>query len=262
VDQQKIVKQIIEESKKIEMILNGELLGKFGELHNVSLENNKLFLKQEIVAKRGYFFDTKKKYALNVISKEGVDVDELVTIGLVTRRSDYPSATKEKVQELLNLIIMSEEFDIKKIRDFVYQCRTEMYKLCERGDKSVGRPATYTKDLNKYIGTIPHHIKAMELWNKCEYDYFTVGSKGYIFRIKGIDLSKAPQKAYNVGANLSDKSKYIALPYEEEKLPDYFILDVGAMMKFSWSDRESELLYPIKNKVFNIAKKDEGVIKF
>ena len=261
-DQQKIIELIIEESRKIENILNGELLGKFGELHNVSPENNKLFLKQEIVARRGYFFDTKKKYALNVVSKEGVNVDELVTIGLVTRRSDYPSATKEKIQELLNLIVMSEDFDIKKIREFVKRSREEMHTLCERGDKTIGRPATYTKDLNKYIGNIPHHIKAMELWNKCEYDYFTVGSKGYIFRIKGLDLSKAPKKAYSIGANLSDKSKYIALPYEEERLPDYFIIDVDAMMKFSWNDRESELLCPIKDEVFNTIQTDEGVIKF
>lgn len=256
-----VVKIIIENSVEIEKLLNENLLKTFGKLHNVLPENNKLFLKQEIVARRGYFFGTKKKYALHVVSKEGVDIDKLDTIGLVTRRSDYPSATKEKISELLNLIVMSENYNVEDIKKYVEDCRKELYTLCKNGDKSIGRPSTYTKPLNKYKGTIPHHIRAMELWNRCEYEYFSPGSKGYLFKIKGIDPQKAPDKAYKIGVVMTDKDKYIALPYEEEKLPSYFIIDVNAMMKFVWNDREKELLSPIYDEVFSPVE-NLGILTF
>lgn len=260
-DREEIVDLIIKESHKIEDLLNNDFLVRFAEMHNIKSENSYLNLKQEIVARWAYFLDTKKKYALHTVSKEGVPVDELETTGLVTRRSDYPSVTKEKVTELLNLLVMSEEYSRKRIKKYVETTEKEIRKMCREGNKGVARPVTYSKPKKNYK-KIPYHIIAMDVWNDCEYEYFVPGTKGYLFNIKGIDTSKAHPKAQKMASKLTDKNKYVALPYEEDELPDYFIIDDEAMMNFAWTDRVSELLAPIEKDVYKRISEDEGIITF
>ncbi|MCK5018747.1 MAG: hypothetical protein KAS32_16920, partial [Candidatus Peribacteraceae bacterium] len=57
-----IIKLILDESKKLQDVLNFSFLTKFAEMHNINPDNNKFFAKQEVVAKRGYFMPVKKKY--------------------------------------------------------------------------------------------------------------------------------------------------------------------------------------------------------
>lgn len=260
-EQNKIVETILEESAKLEDVLNNQLIKDFGKLHNIAPEHNILSLKQEVVARWGYFLEAKKKYALHIISKKGVPIDELDTKGLVTRRSDYPSITKEKISELLDLLVMSEEYNRKRIYDFLEETKKEIKRLCRNKDKGIARPITYTKGEEKYK-KVPFHVLAMHLWNRCEYNYFVPGAKGYLYNIKGIDVRKAHDKAKNVARALTDKDKYIALPYEEDALPEYFIVDEEAMMNFAWNNREQELLSPITKNIYKRMDEDEGIIRF
>jgi len=45
------IELILNESKKLQKVLNDDLLIKFAKLHNINQENSRFSLKQEIVAK-------------------------------------------------------------------------------------------------------------------------------------------------------------------------------------------------------------------
>ena len=55
--EKKVIDLIINESKKLQDVLNNELLDKFIKLHNIPKERSKFFAKQEIVEfKKGFPF--------------------------------------------------------------------------------------------------------------------------------------------------------------------------------------------------------------
>jgi len=254
VDEQKIVSKILEESKRIQSTLNDVFLKEFGRMHGVDDNENFLELKQEVVAKRAYFLDVKKKYALWIVNREGVPVQEPDLKGLITRRSDYPSITKEGITELVNLLIKGEKVSFKKIRKYKDKKTIEIEDLIKMGDKRIARPVAFTKPLDEYK-VIPSHVNGMLLWNNLVYEYFVPGTRGYQFKIKGIDPYKAPESVKN---NLHyfnlKKNNNVVLPAEEEKLPDYFIINFEGSLKFAWEDRVNEFLDPVIHRVDNKRK--------
>jgi hypothetical protein len=73
-----------------------------------------------------------------------------------------------------------------------------------------------------------------------------------LFKLKGIDLEKAPD---NVRANYDKyflkkgtKLEIIVIPEEMEYIPNYYIIDVKSMVDFSWNDRYNLLLEPLLTK--------------
>jgi hypothetical protein len=248
--EENIIKLILSEMDDITEVLNSSFMKEFGNLRNIKSENNILSLKQEIIARWGYFLNVKKKYALHLINKEGINTDKLETKGLITRRSDYPALTKKKIGDILDMLVMKDSVNTREIREFVLKTEAEMKELCLAGRKEVARPVSFSKEKEEYK-KIPTQILGMELWNVCEYDYFVPGTKGYLFKILSIDQSKAPKKALGMSSRMTDKNKCVVLPYEEEQLPDYFVIDVDSMMDFCWTSRVNELLEPISNLVFS-----------
>ena len=239
---------ILSESKKIEDVLNKDLLKTFGILHNIGDEFNLFRLKQEVIAKKGLFLDIKKKYALHIINKEGVPVDKLFIKGLVTERADYPSMTRKKIKQIVDMILKTENTNFTELATFIETSKIEIEELCKKRTKESAQPVKYNKAEYKKV---PWQVLAMELWNKTMYNYFVPGTKGYLFRIKGIDLSSCPESvSKQMDYIYSKKVKYIAIPIEEEVLPEFFDLDLKAMMKFCWYDRIDEILKPIENMVY------------
>lgn len=241
------IQLILDESKKIQDVLNNDLLNEFAKLHNIPSDYNRFYAKQEIIAKNAYFLGVKKKYALWIVNNEGVPCKELNLKGLVTRRSDYPSITRERISSVLDLLLKEDKVSFKGIKKFVKDTEQEIHDLILNGSKLVAKPVSFTKDPKSYK-TIPIQIIAMQLWNKLEYNHFVVGSKGYRFKINGIDTFRAPDKIKkNVG--LLKDVKWIVIPYEEEKLPDYYNIDVEGMLEYAWNKRVKELFDPIMYKV-------------
>ena len=247
-DEKELVELIISESKDIERILNIDFMGKYCELHNVDLEHNKLRVKQEVVAKRGYFMSVKKKYALKIVNQEGKWVDECDIKGISSKRSDYPQFTKIKISKLLDLILLEDNISFKKIREFVSDTENEAKLLCISGDKSVARPVSFSRKVNEYK-KVPSHVLGMLLWNDLEYNYFVKGTKGYLYKISGVDLYIAPNGVKRNIHKMNEKHNNIVLPYEEDKLPEHYSINVDAMLDFCWVQRYRELLSPIMNLV-------------
>ena len=252
-------KIILEEAKNLENILNDNLLITFGKLHNIKDEFNLYKLKQEVIAKTGLFLTVKKKYALHIINKEGVVKDELFIKGLVTERSDYPSTTRKRIKEIVDLILRSDSINFSVIRNMIEESRKEIYTLCMKRGIDIAKPVKYNKAEYKKV---PYQVLSMNLWNKLMYDHFVPGAKGYLFRIKGVDFNHdecpdSVREHMNVITEL--RPKYIAIPEEEEVLPNFFIMDMNAMMEFCWDKRIKEILEPIDTMVYSHKKSDEVI---
>ena len=61
-----------------------------------------------------------------------------------------------------------------------------------------------------------------------------------------------------LGVSLNKKNKYVAVPFEEEFLPEYYIIDEKSMIEFAWNKRVDEILLPVKG---NIDKKKHQMVE-
>jgi len=253
----KINETILKESKVIEDVLNNNLLLTFGRMHNIKDDFNLFDIKQEVVASKGYFLDVKKKYCLHITNSEGEEVDELFIRGLITQRSDYPSLTKERLMTIIHMLVEEETPSFVKIKEFIDKTRLEITKLVKEGNITISRPVSYKKNLKDYSAkSLPFQIKAMELWNKAEYQHFMKGTRGYCFSILGIDREKAPQKVKDVFENQSFDR--IAIPQVNgAKLPSYYITDAKSQVEFSWDNRINEFIRPIVKNLYDISTESD-----
>jgi len=261
---EEITGMVLETAKDLENVLNTELLIYFAKAHNIPLDQNRFLLKQEIVARGAYFLNVKKKYCLFITNEEHVELTKpkVDSKGMITRRSDYPSITKERVQQILDMLVASETVDYAKIKKFIDETEKELLILCRNGQKEIARPVTFSKDEESYKKA-PPQIAGMKFWNLCEYAVFVPGTKGYLFKIKGIDYEKSPERIRKLQGQLeSHKMQYIVVPTEEPRLPEYYIIDVDAMLKFAWIDRISELLEPISPHIWHKQDPNAGNFSF
>ena len=78
-----------------------------------------------------------------------------------------------------------------------------------------------------------------------------------MFYISGIDKFKAPSRVLEkLNDYKSKKFGAIAIPYEEDSLPEYYTIDIEKTLKFAWEDRVNELLAPISKQI-ELADKTE-----
>jgi len=230
--------------------LNTKVIPYIIEKHNIPLEKNKLFLKNEFVIRRGLYVSA-KHYANYVISKEGTPMDKIDVKGLDTRRSDYSSITKQYLKEVLDLILKSEVFSIQKVMEYVTEKNKIFAKIINDRKTIIGRPVSFGRKLEEYK-VISQGVKGMCAWNNLEYKMFDVGSRGYLFKIKGVDLEKAPDEVrLNYDKHFLKKGvklELIVVPEEVEIVPNYYIIDNKMMLDFSWRDRYNLLLEPLLTK--------------
>jgi hypothetical protein len=239
--EEELIQIVLKECHKLEDILNKDLLPEFIRMHRANPKYNALKLKQEVLASNAVFF-TKKKYGLFIKNKEGKTVSEFDLKGLVIRRSNFPVYTKEKVQALLDMILKVEKININEIKQFIVDTEKEVIQLCNQNSKLIAGSVNFSKPLSEYKGKPPYQVQAMILWNMLEYRTFAPGTKGYLFRINGIDPMKAPQRILDNMHLIGSKQKYMVLPAEEESLPDYYVCNVAEQLRFVWTDRVKEVL--------------------
>jgi hypothetical protein len=220
--------------------------------HNVDPEFSALELKNELVCSRGLFL-AKKHYVTRVIMNEGKEVDKMNYMGVAIKRSEYPSQTKDFLKELLDIVMKDEKFSMKKVMTFIQGKRTEFRKNIMKRDKTLTKPVSWNKELEDYK-TIHQGVRAMLAWNNIMYNVHQKGVKAYMYWIKGLDYTKAPkdvvERYEKYISTIKTKSKkapldVIAIPDNEEGLPDYFIVNVDAAMKYTFEDRYNLMLEPI-----------------
>jgi len=229
-----------------------EFLNKFMEElvinnHNVPIERNKLRLKNELIIKRGLYLQ-KKRYANYILYKEGHEENKIKAMGLETKRSDFPNYTKKTLDKLLELILKSDKLSINKIQEFAEKSELDIFNKILKGEKVIARPVNWVKKMSTYK-KIPQGVISMNNWNKLMYNTFSQGTKGYMFKIRGIDEFEAPDDFLNrYDREFLSKGKKlteIAIPDEEPHLPKWIIPDVKAMLKFCWQDRYKLMMDPL-----------------
>lgn len=236
----------------IQNFLNGNIMSYIAERHNMTPENSTLELKNELICSRGLFL-AKKHYVLRIIKNEEKKVDKMSYMGIAVKRSDYPSQTKEFLKELLDIIMKDEKFSMAKVMKFIQTNKGKFRKGILAGDKAFARPVSWNKALEDYK-VMAQGVRSMLAWNNIMYEIHQKGSKAYMFWIKGLDYSKASRdviakyEKYLTGVKAKSKKSpldIIAIPDNENKLPDYFIVDVDSAMKFVFENRYNLMLEPI-----------------
>ena len=231
----------------IQKYLNNDIVKNMVLRHSKNIDKNRLVLKNELVIKRGLYL-AKKRYANHIIFKEGVKVDNIKSMGVETKRSDFPSMSKIKLQELIELILKSKEVKFSTLLTFVKGVESQFTKIIKERKKEIARPVSFTKKLKDYK-VISQNITGMLNWNDLEYKVFDVGSRGYLFKLLGIDLEKAPKdvsEKYNKEfISKSRKLTEIVLPDNLDSLPIYYIINEKEMLNFSWIDRYNLMLEPL-----------------
>jgi DNA polymerase elongation subunit (family B) len=241
---------------QIQNYLNNDIIKPIVKRHNVSLEFNKLDLKNELIISRGLFL-AKKRYVIHVVNNEGRKVDEMKYMGLEIKRRDFPSHSKKFLKELIERIIKTKTVSISSLLKFVESQEKEFIKLIKKGSKTIARPVSYGKSIDKYK-VVPQAVRAMEAFNQISYRAHTVGSMGYLFHVNGIDTDKAPNdiiKNYDKFLREGKKLTVVGIPDEELFLPSYYIPNVKAQLKFTFIDRYELLLAPITE-----VNKSEGIL--
>jgi DNA polymerase elongation subunit (family B) len=238
--------------ESIQTFLNKDIMTDLVRRHNIDPEYNALEMKNELICSRGLFL-AKKHYVTRVVVQEGSVVDKMNYMGVAVKRSDYPSQTKEFLKELLDIIMKDEKFSMNKVMNFIKTKRDEFRKNIINGDKTLARPVSWNKELKDYK-VMPQGVRSMMAWNMIQYSVHQKGSRAYMYWIKGLDYTKAPrdiiEKYERHVSTLNAKTKknpmnVIAIPDNEEGLPDYFIIDVDATNKFVFEDRYNLMLEPI-----------------
>jgi len=245
-EKEKTVENITKWCSQIQDFLNKQKIADVVKAHNVPERNNILGLKNELIITRGLFL-AKKRYAVRVISKEGKAVDKIEYVGLEIKRSDYPSMTKEFLKELSELLLKSEKISLRKLFDRIKEKELDFLRLIKNGEKCIARPISFGKDIDDYK-TVPQGVKAMTAWNKLMYNIHKTGAKGYLFHVTGIDYNSAPPELienYEKFKTEGEKLEVIAIPDDEPRLPNYFIININKMLDFSFTKRYELLLKPI-----------------
>jgi DNA polymerase I len=248
----------------LQAIVNDNAMNDIIEYHNGDIINEQHYkFKQEWVAKRAFFLTVKKQYALYLVASEGNLVDKTDYKGLEVERSDYPSLTKQYLDEILKYILKTEEVDFNYIKEFKLEKEQYIKRLILEGNPIVAKPASWSKKLENYK-VVPSQVHAMILWNKTMYEYFNSGSKGYLFDISGLVFENfknmTDSTIQEINQMVLKQKNSVCIPREVDKLPDGFVVNVNSMLEFAWNTRISR----ITDSLFRNVKSDieESILKF
>jgi hypothetical protein len=156
-------------------------------------------LKQEVIAEKAYW-SGKRRYAMYIVNKEGVEIEELEMKGLDIMKSNFPDYFRNFGEELIKSILFSkpkEEID-KFVMDFKNSIQTVEWKklLKPTGLKKMGeyieRKPMAGELFSKLKLKCPVNTKAAIATNDVlrfkglnkQYPEFTIGDKMYIAILK------------------------------------------------------------------------------
>ena len=177
---------------------------------------------RELVADRGLFI-TKKKYAVNIIDKEGKRKDvngktgEIKAMGLDLKRADTPKYVQEFLMEILKMTLggSNRETIVERIKNFKIMLRDQS-SWTKGSPKAVNKLSWYAQQEERAKNgkvNMPGHVRASINWNllrKMNGDKYSQeildGTKVVVCKLK---------------PNLL-KMTSIAYPTDENRLPEWF----------------------------------------
>jgi len=221
--------QTIERAQEIESVLNKsyDTFAK-GVLH---ADHHYFSIKFEKVYQRFFQGGKKKRYAGNLVWKEGQSVDETDMVGFETRRSDSPKLTREVQKEMMEMILRGSDLntifsDVKTyLGDVIKAYRAGKYPLDD-----IGIPGGIGKNLDSYESD-DAHVRGAKYANANLGTTFTRGSKPkrvYIKQVKGT----------------YPKTDVVCFEYGD-LLPSEFVVDFEIMLDKTIKQPISRIIEPI-----------------
>jgi len=155
------VEKTLEIAKTVEDLINSSYSVYANRYHNVNSHTWRI--KQEMVGKRAFWGSAKKRYAMHIINKNGLAVDELEIKGFDVVRSSFPKMFRIKMKESIIDVLNDcpkEELN-QKVRTFKKEYKNR--PIFDNMLPSSGKEISNYKDAVK--GT-PLPVKSAQNYNK------------------------------------------------------------------------------------------------
>lgn len=161
------IKFILEIAKKLQDYISDKMPTVSNNI--VMRKHNHFFMKQELVAKSGVW-TTKKRYALLLVNKDGLNTDELEVKGLDVVRTSFPKLFRNFMKSMLKDILIFKTKE--QIDSNILKLKTEVNSV---DILDIARP-TSIKEISKYcdnthqpfnftVKGTPVHVKAAINYN-------------------------------------------------------------------------------------------------
>jgi hypothetical protein len=197
-DREEKINRLLILTEELQTVANGNLNNITQNLFNMHGKHH-FVLKQEVIAEKAYW-SGKRRYAMYIVNKEGVEIEELEMKGLDIMKSNFPPYFRNFGEELIKSILFSkpkEEID-KFVMEFKNSMQTiEWIKLLKpMGLKKMGeyieRKPMPGELFSKLKLKCPVNTKAAIIYNDflrhknlhVKYPEFTIGDKMYIAILK------------------------------------------------------------------------------
>ena len=182
-NREEVVPKVLEIASELQKVCNNHLNTLVQELFNIKFPDEPHYfeLKQEVVLDRGYFAG-KRRYAMHIVNKEGVTVDELDVKGLDLMKSNFPPIFRKFGEHIINEIMFGREKTSidKQILDFRTSIRTVDWR-------TILKP-TGLKKMKEYIASPPMTGDIFSrLGNKCPINTKAAIFFNDILRFKKLD---------------------------------------------------------------------------
>jgi hypothetical protein len=180
-DKAACIKATLELATEIQTLANRHLNTLVVDLFNLHDRPHYFELKQEVVIERGYF-SGKRRYAMYIVNKEGVTVEELDMKGLDLMKSNFPPLFREFGESILNQIMFGKQKqDIdKQILDFKTKVNTIDWRQLLK--------PTGLKQLGSYIDSRPRNGEIFsKLRLKCPINTKAAIRYNDLLQFKGLD---------------------------------------------------------------------------
>jgi hypothetical protein len=209
-DREEKIKILLKFSERIQEKSNESLTNTSKKLFNIQ-EKHYFVLKQEVIAEKAYW-SGKRRYAMYIVNKEGVAIEELELKGMDIMKSNFPKLFRDFGEKLIKDILFSkpkEEIDkdvmaFKKSLhdiDWIHLMKpTGLKKM----DEYVERKALAGELFSKLKLKCPANTKSALRYNDIlrfkgltkKYPEFTIADKMYIAALK-----PNPYKIDTIGYN-------------------------------------------------------------
>jgi hypothetical protein len=192
------IKILLKFTDRIQERANHELTEVSKHLFNIQ-GGHHFELKQEVIAEKAYW-SGKRRYAIYIVNKEGVDIEELDMKGLDIMKSNFPPLFRDFGEGIIKSILFSEpKKDIdKKVMDFKKSISTIDWKYLlkptglKKLDEYIERSPKPGELFSKLKLKCPVNTKAAIATNDIlrykgltkKYPEFTLGDKMYIAMLK------------------------------------------------------------------------------
>jgi hypothetical protein len=197
-DKKERIKVLLKLTDKIQERANNNLDNISKEFFNIQTKHH-FVLKQEVIAEKAYWAG-KRRYAMYIVNKEGLEIEELEMKGLDIMKSNFPPLFKNFGEELLKNILFGKsktEID-EDVMNFKDSLKTIDWKQLlkptglKKLDEYIERKPTSGELFSKLKLKCPVNTKAAIATNdilrfkklNVQYPEFSLGDKMYIAMLK------------------------------------------------------------------------------